>query len=141
VTVRQLLTHPRTIRICQIATGIVLGIAGLAKIGDIASFAEQIHNFRIVPVATENLFAITLPWIELVAALSLVLGLRARAAAMLGLGLFVLFTLAVVAALVRGLDIDCGCFGTADASRVGLVKVAQNLGFVALAAVATLRSR
>ena len=56
-------------------------------------------------------------------------------------GLMAVFTLAVLAALVRGLDIECGCFGTADASQVGVVKVLENLGMLALAVLASLRPR
>jgi uncharacterized membrane protein YphA (DoxX/SURF4 family) len=134
------LRHPALIRLCQIATGILFGVAGLAKVGDLAGFASQIHNFRVVPVASENLVAMTLPWVEIVAALALILGLRARAAARLAAASLAVFTLAVLLALVRGLDIECGCFGTADASRVGAVKVLQNLGFLAVALVAGLSS-
>jgi uncharacterized membrane protein YphA (DoxX/SURF4 family) len=137
----RLLTHERTVRVCQIATGALFALAGLAKVGDLGAFAEQIHNFRLVPVPAENLVAITLPWIELVAALALILGIRAREGALLAFGSLAVFTLAVVVALARGLDIECGCFGTADASRVGVVKVLENLGFLAVAAVACLRSR
>jgi uncharacterized membrane protein YphA (DoxX/SURF4 family) len=127
------------IRVCQIAIGVLFALAALAKLGNLQGFALQLHNFRIVPIPLENLFALSLPWIELVAALALVLGIQARGAAYVATGLMAIFTLAVVAALVRGLDIECGCFGTADGSRVGLVKVAQNLGMLALAAVGSLR--
>ena len=138
---KALMTHRNTVRVCQIATGIVFGVAGLAKVGDLGAFAEQIHNFRLVPVPLENLLAMTLPWIELVAAMALILGIRARDGAILAAGAMGVFTVAVLAAVIRGLDIECGCFGTADASRVGIVKVLQNLGFLLVAVVASLRPR
>jgi len=134
-----LLTHPLVVRACQIATGVVFAWAGLAKIGDPLAFAEQIHNFRMVPVFAENLVAMTLPWIEVVAALALLLGVRARDGAILASVSLVVFTAAVIAAFARGLDIECGCFGTADASRVGVIKIGQNLVFIALAVGASLR--
>lgn len=134
----RLLAHPLSVRACQIATGIVFAWAGLAKIGDPAAFAEQVHNFRLVPVFAENLVAMTLPWIELVTALALLAGIRARDGAILASAALAVFTLAVIAALARGLDIECGCFGTSDASRVGLTKVASNLVLVAVAVVAGL---
>lgn len=129
------------IRACQLAIGLAFAVAALGKLGDLRSFALQLHNFRVVPIPLENLFALSLPWIELVAALALVLGIQARAGALVAAGLMAVFTVAVASALVRGLDIECGCFGTGDASRVGLVKVAQNLGMLALAAVGSLRAR
>ena len=136
-----LLRHRVTVRICQLVIGAIFAMAGLAKVGDLAGFAEQVHNFRLAPVALENLLAMTLPWIEVVAALALILGIRARAGGVVTAALMAVFTVAVALALVRGLDIECGCFGTADASRVGLVKLAQNLGMLALAVMASLRAR
>jgi uncharacterized membrane protein YphA (DoxX/SURF4 family) len=140
-TLRERLAHPLVVRGCQVAIGLVFAYAALNKLGDLRSFASEVHNFRIVPVALENLVAITLPWIELVAALALVGGIRARPAAWITTVLMAAFTIAVVAALARGLDIECGCFGTADASRVGLRKVVENLGLLAVSAVAALRGR
>lgn len=134
-----LLRHPLSIRVCQIATGVVFAWAGLAKVGDPAAFAEQIHNFRLVPLFAENLVAMTLPWIEVVAALALLVGVRARDGAILAGASLGVFTLAVIAAVARGLDIECGCFGTADASRVGVTKIVQNLALIGVAVVASLR--
>ena len=137
----ELLSDRRVVRVCRIAIGVIFAATGLAKLGDLQAFADQVHNFRIVPIATENLLAFTLPWIEVVAALALVLNLRARPAALLATALMIVFTVAVIAALARGLDIECGCFGTADAARVGLKKVAQNVGMLILAAIGSLRPR
>lgn len=134
-----MINHRLTVRACQIAIGAILAGAGLAKIGDLASFAIQIHNFRLLPIPLENLVTMTLPWIEVVAALALILGIRARAGGLVAAALMALFTLAVFVALVRGLDIECGCFGTSDASRVGIVKVLQNCGMLALAVIGSLR--
>jgi uncharacterized membrane protein YphA (DoxX/SURF4 family) len=135
------LTHPGVVRTCQVAIGAVFAVASLAKLGDLRAFAEQVHNFRMVPIASEHLVALALPWIELVAALALLFGIRARSAAVLVSGLLAAFTVAVLAALARGLDFECGCFGTADASHVGATKVVQNLGLLALAVVGSLRAR
>jgi len=135
------LSHPRLVRVAQVVTGVLMIGAGLAKIGNPAGFAAQVHNFQLVPVAVENLIAICLPWIELVAGMALVLAIRARAGALLSTALLAVFTLAVMIALARGMDIECGCFGTADASRVGWIKAGQNLLMLAVAFVATLRPR
>lgn len=135
------LLHRRTIRTCQILIGALFAVAALAKLGDLHAFAEQIHNFRLVPWGLENLSAITLPWIELVAALALVFGVRARAGGVVAAVLTALFTVAVLIAMARGLDVECGCFGTGDATRVGLLKVVENLAMLAVALTASLRPR
>ena len=128
-------------RLAQYGIGLIFIAAGLAKIGDLGIFAEQIHNFRVTPIALENLVALTLPWIELVAGLALVLGIQARAGAVISAVLMAAFTLIVGAALYRKIDIECGCFGTADATRVGVTKLMQNIGMTAMAVVASLRPR
>lgn len=138
-SLQQLLRHPWTILGCRLAIGLIFLFAALPKIGDVASFAKQVHNFRLVPLPLENLFAMSLPWVELVVALALITGFHARAGGWLASGLMVVFVLAVGQAVARGLDIECGCFGTADASQVGIVKLLEDLGMLALALVASLR--
>ena len=117
----------------RIALGIVFIWAALAKIADLPAFAKEIHNFRMVPVALENLFAITLPWIELVAGVGLVVNLVPRSGTLLLGGLLVVFMIAIAVAIVRGLDIDCGCFGTSDAASTGWMTLLRDVGFLALA--------
>ena len=125
----------------RVVLGLLFAWAALAKIGDARSFAEQVHNFRLLPLALENLAAMTLPWVELVAALAMVLGVRARAGAVIATAMLAVFTAAVLSALYRGLDIECGCFGTSDLTRVGWAKVGQNLAMLALGALGSLRAR
>jgi uncharacterized membrane protein YphA (DoxX/SURF4 family) len=133
--------NPILIRSCRIVLGALLIVAGLAKIGGPEAFARQIENFDVLPIGSENLLAIVIPWIEVVAGLALMAGVRARSAAWLGLGLMLVFDIAVVQAMARGLDIECGCFGTASATRVGLAKLGENLALTALAALGSFRLR
>jgi hypothetical protein len=51
------------------------------------------------------------------------------------------FTAAVGIAWARGLNIECGCFGTLGASQVGARKFAENLGFTVLAVIAVMPLR
>lgn len=133
--------RPLVVRGAQVVVGAFLLGAALAKVGDPAAFAVQVHNYRLAPVWSEHLLAVTLPWVELVAGLSLVLGVRGRAGAVVAVALMALFTLAVAQAWLRGLDFECGCFGTADASRIGAKKLAENLALTGVAALAAIRLR
>jgi hypothetical protein len=74
-----------------------------------------------------NLAAITLPWIEIVAGVFLVLGIWMRASAILLSALTLVFMVAIGSALARGLDIDCGCFGTVGGRRAGLVPLLEDM--------------
>jgi putative oxidoreductase len=135
------LTHPTPRRLCQLAIGIIFVASALAKIIDIATFAHQVHNYRLAPGWSENLLAMVLPWVELLTGLALLVGVRPRAGAWLATALLLVFTVAVGLAMARGLDFQCGCFGTADATRIGGVKLAENLGMLVLAVVGSLKPR
>jgi putative oxidoreductase len=135
------LTSTPVRRGAQVVLGLLFLAAALAKIVDPASLAREVHNFRLVPFWSEHLVAITLPWVELVAGLALVLGIRARAGAWLTGALLVGFTIGVVLAMARGLNFECGCFGTAGGTRVGWAKLGENLGMIAIAVVGSLRRK
>jgi uncharacterized membrane protein YphA (DoxX/SURF4 family) len=135
----RILSSPWLIRSCRVLVGLVFIAAALAKIGDPAAFATQIHHFRLAPIALENLAAVLLPWIELLMGLALVLDLRARSGAWLAAAMMAVFTLAVASAMARNLDFECGCFGTADATRVGAKKLLENVVLTALSLIASRR--
>jgi putative oxidoreductase len=104
------LTHPwLTIRV-QLALGIFFVVAALPKIVDPPSFAHMVYNYRIVPGALVNLMGLTMPWIELLCGLALILGIWKGAARTLIGAMLVTFIIAISINLARGNAIDCGCF-------------------------------
>ena len=137
----RVLSDRRVVLLCQVAIALVFLLAAITKIGDAGTFARQIHNYRLVPFGLENLLAITLPWVELLMGLAILLRVQPRAGSAVGAGLMALFLVVVGAAVVRGLDIECGCFGTSDATHVGVAKLLENTAFLALAIVACRRPR
>jgi uncharacterized membrane protein YphA (DoxX/SURF4 family) len=133
------LSHPTARRAAQITAGLIFLAAALPKIADLTAFAGSIHNFHlepVVPMALTNLLAMTIPWIELIAGLALVSGVRPRAGAFVYVALMTVFTIGVVSALARGLSFDCGCFGKAGSAPIGIKKLAENLGMIAVGIVA-----
>jgi uncharacterized membrane protein YphA (DoxX/SURF4 family) len=133
------LSHPTARRAAQIVAGLIFLAAALPKIADLTAFAGSIHNFHlepVVPMALTNLLAMTIPWIELIAGLALVSGVRPRAGAFVYVALMTVFTIGVVSALARGLSFDCGCFGKAGSAPIGIKKLAENLGMIAVGIVA-----
>lgn len=76
------------------------------------SFASSIRTYQMVPASLVFPMAVYLPWLELVVGIVLVVGFWRREAIGLGLGLSVMFLLANALALARGLEVDCGCFGS-----------------------------
>jgi uncharacterized membrane protein YphA (DoxX/SURF4 family) len=90
--------------------------AAFPKIADPAGFAKSIFNYQLLPDAAINPLAIFLPWLELVCGVALLAAppLR-RGALFLIAGMLVVFVVAIGAAMLRGLNIDCGCFSTSGA--------------------------
>ena len=77
-------------------------------------FASDIDNFKILPWPVSVALAFYLPWLEIFCGLGLVFRFLYRGALSILTALILVFTLAIVAAKLRGLDITCGCFGHAS---------------------------
>jgi len=98
--------------------------AGVLKIWDFAhwrsatpEFALAIQNYQIVPWPDLTLlFAVYLPWLEVLTALALFTQRLRLGGIALFSGLTILFLGALVSAWARGLDIACGCFGKDEVS-------------------------
>jgi hypothetical protein len=125
----------------RLGLGALMIFAGQAKLHDTAAFAEEIGNYRLLPMVAP-LASVTLPMIELFAGLGLFAprGPWRLGAALLNLGLLVLFTLAVTSTRLRGIDLSCGCFGTGS-SPVTWLTVVRDLALVAWAAGIVLLER
>jgi putative oxidoreductase len=104
-----------------------------STVPDLAAFAKDVTNYRVPPRELNNLVAITLPWIELLAGGMLVAGVWKRASAATITLLLVVFLLAIAQALARGLNINCGCFGSVEARKVGLLALVQETALLAMA--------
>jgi putative oxidoreductase len=86
--------------------------AGLLKVGDPLAFAQNIKNFLIVSHQASLLAALILPWIEILCGALLITGILRRPSALLVSGLLVGFIILVGITMARGIDTDCGCFGS-----------------------------
>jgi len=58
--------------------------------------------------------ALVMPWAELVSGILMVLGVRTKAAAAAIGGMLVMFSLAILITLLRGIPIGCGCFTSVE---------------------------
>ncbi|GAB4288520.1 MAG: hypothetical protein Kow0090_00850 [Myxococcota bacterium] len=115
------ISHPITATLLRIALGGVFIVASFDKITSPDAFAENIANYRLLHFRYINVIAIILPWLELITGSLLLLGVFIKENAIIINGLLVVFIIAITQALIRGLDISCGCFDTASsASRMTL---------------------
>jgi putative oxidoreductase len=91
--------------------------AGVDKIRDPLQFADSIAAFRILPAALINLLSLGLPPFEIGCGLLLIVPQTRRVGALSVMLASALFFLALLSALLRGLTLDCGCFGSGTPSR------------------------
>ena len=116
----------------RLVLGFIFIFAAVTKVTDPVGFSQSIYNYKLMPDFFINFLAIAIPWIELVAGILLVFGISVKENSAILSGLLVVFIIAVAISLARGLDIDCGCFGTVEGSKVGLMKILENVGLVLL---------
>src|SRR5436190_825445 len=104
--------------------------AGALKAFDPVQFASDIDNYKILPWPVSVALAFYLPWLEIFCAFGLVFRFLYRGALSILSASIVVFTLATIAAKVRGLDITCGCFGHASQHWSFPAHLATNLAIL-----------
>ena len=104
--------------------------AGALKAYDPVQFASDIDNYKLLPWPVSVALAFYLPWLEIFCALGLVFRFLYRGALSILTASIVVFTLATIAAKVRGLDITCGCFGHASQHWSFPAHLATNLAIL-----------
>lgn len=105
-----------TVRV-QIALGVIFIAAALPKIVDPPSFSHMIYNYKLVPQPFLGAVALTMPWVELLCGVALVLGIWRKTAAKLVGAMLVMFIVAISINLARGNAVNCGCFDVSSAAK------------------------
>ena len=98
----------------RILLAVTFFLACIHKIANPYDFSLQVATYQILPLFLVNLQGVILPWVELVVAILLVAGLWTRASALVTCGMNVMFIVAIALALSADLQLQCGCFASAD---------------------------
>ena len=109
---RELISNKWLVVLFRLIVGITFLYASLDKIAHPDQFARVVYNYKILPGFLINIFAITLPWMELFCGLFLILGLFIGSSSLLISLLSIIFAIALSINFLRGIDIACGCFTT-----------------------------
>jgi protein-disulfide isomerase len=119
--------------------------AALSKLGDPDAAVRAVRAYDVVPESMVRAIAWGLPFVELALAGLLLVGVATRAAAWASVAVLALFIMGMASAWARGLQIDCGCFGSGGPADVGsfdyVVDLARDVAFVGLALVVALGPR
>ena len=120
------------ILVCRIVLGGIFIYASLDKIAHPAEFAKAIGNYHVLPFGLENLLALTLPWLELLAGVALITGVMVDGAAIMVIIMNIVFIFAISQALARGISIECGCFSvtTEGGDNIGLQTIIRDIGYL-----------
>jgi uncharacterized membrane protein YphA (DoxX/SURF4 family) len=121
----------------RLILGGVLFAAGWLKIFTPAKSQMAVRAYEVLPIWLANFLGIALPWLEVGFGILLIIGVAVRLSAIVGGVLMVLFIAAISQAWVRGLSIDCGCFGgggTVDPGETKyLSEILRDIAFALLA--------
>jgi protein-disulfide isomerase/uncharacterized membrane protein YphA (DoxX/SURF4 family) len=114
--------------------------AAVSKMGDPAASVRAVRAYQVLPEWLAKGVGYGLPFLEIGLALLLLVGLATRAAAIVSAALFVVFLTGIVSAAIRGLQIECGCFGGggqlgAGQSTAYTGEIVRDVGLLVLAGV------
>lgn len=117
--------------------GLMLIFTGIAKIVTMREFRRVIATYQILPERMAAEFAVLLPFLEVAIAGCLISGAFVRYTGSAAAILFCAFATAVLANLVRGRRLPCGCCGASGGPSIGWNLVARNLLMALLAILIT----
>lgn len=121
------LTHRWLNLVLRFVIGGVFAYAAFEKVLHPAAFAIAVRGYKLIPFSLSNFFAIAVSWSELFAAVMLILGIFTRKAAAAIFILLLVFIVAISTVLVRGMVIDCGCFGEGGSNTTWILLVRNSL--------------
>ena len=130
--------------VLRIALGAILVYSAWSKLKDSwALFAMAVDSYQVLPLWGVRLVARTLPWVELLIGVLLIVGRWMRVATVACSLLLVVFFGLMVRAHLKGMEINCGCFGPGEAIswRTLLRDGAMVAGSLLLTAVTLVRKR
>jgi putative oxidoreductase len=102
------------IYIVRVCIGCMFIYSSLPKIRQPYDFLSNIYSYELIGPRLGMFVAMTLPWLELFVGICLIAGIFIGGALLVSIALVSLFTFALASALYQGLNISCGCFGSAQ---------------------------
>ncbi|HET6418850.1 MAG TPA: MauE/DoxX family redox-associated membrane protein [Geobacteraceae bacterium] len=119
--------------VVRIGLGLVFVYAGILKIMDPVAFAGSVAAYKILPYNLNYLVAAILPWVETTCGALLIVGCRVKAASCIIIAMNLVFMAALASTIVRGLNVDCGCFRQGGDKTPAWVAILRDVAFLAAA--------
>ncbi len=120
------------LRILEWALALLFLYAAYFKLLDPQSFVLDLQNYRVIPGFLLWVPALVIPALELLCGLSLILGIYRVEGSFWLILLMLGFLGGEAQALIRGLDINCGCFGK-EPDKLTYQTILRNLAILVAA--------
>jgi uncharacterized membrane protein YphA (DoxX/SURF4 family) len=121
----------------RVVLGGVFLVSGGPKVIDPQSSVAAVRAYRLLPTSVATIVGWGLPFAEVALGLLLLVGVATRLVAAVAAVLLLVFIAAVASAAIRGLSIDCGCFGgggdVAPGQTAYGIEIVRDVGLLLLA--------
>lgn len=108
-------SQPLLLHLLRVALGLFFLIVGFLKLRDLDGFTEDIFNYQILFPPFDGYAAYLVAWLEVIAAAAVIIGHRGALGGLVLIGgMLTTFIIALSIAAAKGLNINCGCFGSSD---------------------------
>jgi len=119
--------------ILQIALGLMLLVSAILKLLSLGSLLNVINLLKLIPGSLNKLVAVLLVGVELATGSLILLGYFARSAAIVCSLLFICFIGLHGYAMVKKIDMTCGCHGRFMSTKLGKAGIVQNIVYLVYA--------
>jgi uncharacterized membrane protein YphA (DoxX/SURF4 family) len=122
----------------RLIIAVIFLYAGFEKVREPwLQFAVSVESFKMVPDSWLEPVSRILPWCEIALGISLIAGILSRWFSLIATGLFAFFLFIGVRASVKGLNVDCGCFGSGHSGAIDAMWYVEHVAMLALGLVVT----
>ncbi len=106
----------------------VLAAAGILKLAvPPVEQVRAVRAYQLLPYGVDAVIGYTLPFVEILLAVALLLGFGTRVAAVVSAVLMLAFVAGIGSVWARGISIDCGCFGGGGPVAPGETRYLQEI--------------
>jgi uncharacterized membrane protein YphA (DoxX/SURF4 family) len=108
--------------IIRIILGGLFIYAAIPKILNPLEFALTVENYQIISPILSHYSALFLPWLELYCGILIIINQWTKYASLILAILLLIFIAALISVIIRGLEIDCGCFAVGGGQNAVSIK-------------------
>ncbi len=116
----------------RVICGAILIYASQDKLGDPAKFSKVVENYHVLPLTLIPLAAVVIPWLEFFTGVCLMTGFRTRSSALLFCALMAVYSFSLGLNLLKGVEMNCGCFSMDSTEKITGWTVLRDLVFLSL---------